>query len=347
MNASLPRALAPFLAVALALSPAPVLAGRAARISPETHVRLLDGDEGRRAILEDERDPFFRVLSPIDLELRLGRPVAPAEREAAMRLLRKQFADAVAPWTDAEAEEVVASCRRVLARAREVCPAFVPEQWAFVKTDGTEEAGAAYTRDRSIVLPAQKLARTRPLDRLIAHETAHVFSRAHPGLRDRLYARLGFRRVGAIQLPAGLDRRRITNPDAPTNEHVIRVGHPSMGEFDAALVTYSKHESFDPLVGRRLFAYLESKLFPVQLQERGARVLAPESGGAAGYSVSAVRGFFEQVGRNTSYTIHPEEILAENLALVMTTGDGAGAGAVPSPDLLRDLERILREAAGP
>ena len=32
---------------------------------------------------------------------------------------------------------------------------------------------------------------------------------------------------------------------------------------------------------------------------------------------SRVSGFFEQVGRNTDYLIHPEEILAENFALLV------------------------------
>ena len=53
-------------------------------------------------------------------------------------------------------------------------------------------------------------------------------------------------------------------------------------------------------------------------------------------SPQQVSGFFEQVSRNTDYIIHPEEILAENFALLMI-----GRRDVPSPDLLDRLRRAL------
>jgi len=52
-------------------------------------------------------------------------------------------------------------------------------------------------------------------------------------------------------------------------------------------------------------------------------------------AVSAVSGFSEQVGRNTGYIIHPEEILADNFAL-MVTGRSA-----ESPEVLRKLRELF------
>lgn len=49
-----------------------------------------------------------------------------------------------------------------------------------------------------------------------------------------------------------------------------------------------------------------------------------------------ISGFFEQVGRNTNYIIHPEEILAENFALlIMDKRD------VPSPEILEKMRAVL------
>ena len=49
-----------------------------------------------------------------------------------------------------------------------------------------------------------------------------------------------------------------------------------------------------------------------------------------------ISGFFEQVGRNTDYIIHPEEILAENFALLMI-----GKRDVASPEILDKMRSAL------
>jgi hypothetical protein len=50
----------------------------------------------------------------------------------------------------------------------------------------------------------------------------------------------------------------------------------------------------------------------------------------------AISGFFEQVGRNTQYIIHPEEILADNFALLIL-----GEQNVPSPEVLEKMRKVL------
>ena len=55
--------------------------------------------------------------------------------------------------------------------------------------------------------------------------------------------------------------------------------------------------------------------------------------------VTAIRGFTEQVGRNTEYIIHPEEILADNFSLLL-----AQDKAVASPDVLQKIRAILLAA---
>jgi hypothetical protein len=49
-------------------------------------------------------------------------------------------------------------------------------------------------------------------------------------------------------------------------------------------------------------------------------------------------GLYEQIGRNTDYIIHPDEILAENFAAILTDG------TAKSPDV---LERIRSAFADP
>jgi hypothetical protein len=47
-------------------------------------------------------------------------------------------------------------------------------------------------------------------------------------------------------------------------------------------------------------------------------------------------GFFDQVGRNTRYLIHPEEILADNFVLVVLGGE------IRTPAVTERLRRLLQ-----
>jgi hypothetical protein len=60
--------------------------------------------------------------------------------------------------------------------------------------------------------------------------------------------------------------------------------------------------------------------------------------------IQQVSGFFEQVGKNTEYIIHPEEILADNFASLVL-----GQRNLPSPEVMEMIQAILkdRETAEP
>ncbi|MFT6562596.1 MAG: hypothetical protein ACJAX6_000981 [Limisphaerales bacterium] len=49
-----------------------------------------------------------------------------------------------------------------------------------------------------------------------------------------------------------------------------------------------------------------------------------------------VEGFFEQIGRNTNYIIHPEETLANNFVHLMT-----GKQDLKNPEILEKIEAML------
>lgn len=317
-------------------------------LTAEKTLVLLGRDHGADAIVEAEHDPFFRSLTRVDAELRLAEPLPDTTAEHRFHLLQKLFRDSVVEWTVQEAQFMEAACRPVLAAAERISPKFIPHRWKFIKTDGSEESHAAYTRHDAIILPAAKLpADPSPgsqyrLAKLIAHEASHVFSRLYPEMRDRLYGRLGFRHVGPIELGEYLENRRITNPDGVLLEHVIEVQHPQRGSFPAVLAIYSKSDRFSPDQGRRIFDYLQSGLFPVVQEGQGYRVVVGTDGVPPVYRPQEVTGFFEKIGRNTNYIIHPDEILAENLSLLLTEGmPGRPANAVADPKLLRDLAEIL------
>jgi hypothetical protein len=99
----------------------------------------------------------------------------------------------------------------------------LPKIVNLVKTTGAEEGHAFYTRDTGIMMPEKETdeADVLLLERTIAHELFHILSRRNPTLREKLYELIGFTKCGEVQFPPELKSRKITNPDAPRNEHAM------------------------------------------------------------------------------------------------------------------------------
>ena len=51
-------------------------------------------------------------------------------------------------------------------------------------------------------------------------------------------------------------------------------------------------------------------------------------------------GFSQQIGGNTGYIIHPDEILADNFTLLVL-----GRTNVPSPRILKEMENVFQRQA--
>jgi hypothetical protein len=205
-----------------------------------------------------------------------------------------------------------------------------------IKTSGEEEGGAGYTRASAVMLP-QALADERELERLLAHEIFHVASRSNPTLKRELYGTIGFEPCGEVSLPPALAARKMTNPDAPVNEHCIEVQVDGSSVWGMPLLL-SRQERFDPTAGIPFFGYLTLSMLLVErdgassrpLERNGAVVLVP---------FNRVGGLQEQIGRNTEYVIHAEEILASNFELLVE-----GAPNAPSPEVLERIRQVLVRA---
>lgn len=235
----------------------------------------------------------------------------------------------VASWTQPEqsrVEDAIADLRPGLEKLALPFPGSV----LFVITTGAEEGGAFYTRGNAVIMPQKQIREANPelLRKTIAHELFHILSRRTPEMRERLYQAIGFIHCGEVELPEEIRSRKITNPDAPLNDHAIRVRFGDT-EMWAVPVLFSKSEKYDPARGGEFFNYLQLQLLIAEKFPAAKPKLV---------DLSAVSGFFEQVGRNTDYIIHPEEILAENFALLVT-----GASKLPSPEITEKMRRVLEQ----
>ena len=322
------------LSLTLLLACVPYLeAGRAELMLADTTLVFATVTEGQKVL--GNRDDFVKQLSPFDRAVRLKTDREVSESEF-LTFVRKQ----VLPWTKPEKERIGAALDGVRS-ALETLALPLPERIYLVKTTGQEESEAAYTRAEAIVLPVTKLtAEPLLIQKVLCHELFHILSRTNPELRERLYQGIGFKKCPGVQFPASLRPIRLTNPDAPRNEHCIRVrvdGEPTW----AVPILFANREQYDVGSGEELFGYLQ---FRFLLVERGSDPLDVKAGsdgtGATLVGLDRISGFFEQVGRNTKYIVHPEEILADNFVLLILK-----QGKVASPEVPIRMRKGLSEGA--
>jgi hypothetical protein len=275
------------------------------------------------------RDRFLDALSPFDRQARLE-----VDREVDHNTFVDFVRSQVQPWNDAEMrnlEGAIESLRPKLARFRLPTPKSV---W-LIKTTGREEGGAAYCRQHAIVLP-QRMTRdtSRDLERLLTHELFHVLSSHDAEFRRRCYEVIGFRVVMPITLPESLREQAITNPDGPLPDAVVNVRIDSE---DRTLVPilYSTKPKFDPALGGPFFKYLTFRLMVVEPHGEGWRG-SLRNGEPWLVSPNEVADYGRQIGANTGYIIHPDEILADNF--VHAVND---AQQLRSPQIVEGLRKVL------
>lgn len=307
------------------LSPAALAHGTAVATSPSF---LFATQEQARAAL-DSRDDFVQRMSSFDRAARLKTDAEVSERE-----YLDFVGENVLPWEEGPNKQRVAQALIFVAARLGEMNISLPSDILVIRTTGREEGGAAYTRGHSIVLPDTVLADAGlDLVKLISHETFHILSRSSEMLRANAYKVIGFTQSPEFSFPADLADRRITNPDAPRNDHWIEVQYRG-ASVRAIPVLYAGTARYDPKKGGEFFDYLEFRL----------ALIGPDAGPGSEarlVDIAQVQGFFEQVGRNTGYIIHPEEILADNFALLFVESSTVPTPAIPAA-VLKAVQSVHR-----
>jgi hypothetical protein len=297
-----------------------------------TTVAFADVEEAKQILTK--RDDFVRRMSPFDRAARMK-----TDRDVSEEEYLAFVAENILAWNDAEKDRISTAFQSIDAELNALTLP-LPPRVLLIKTTGNEEGNAAYTRANAIVFPRNDL--DAPLDKIrktICHELFHILSRANPTLREKLYAVIGFKKCGEITFPADLKSQKITNPDAPRNDHCVRVQVGGEARW-AVPVLFSSHEKYNVERGGEFFNYLQFRLLLIQRDDDTETALSiDETQKPQLIEVRQVTGFFEQVGRNTGYIIHPEEILADNFALLVLREQN-----LASPEIIEKLAAALREA---
>ncbi|MGI9471018.1 MAG: eCIS core domain-containing protein [Rubripirellula sp.] len=261
-----------------------------------------------KALLQ-QPDLYTDQWSQFDRQVRIRSELDPGTK-GLLQFVGEQALD----WPDEE-RQWATSAIQSLAKPLEELGIQVEEPIMLLHTTGREESGAAYTRGNFIAAPKGQLgSKAKPPRKLMAHELFHVLSRNNPKLRDELYATIGFQRASQIDLPQQLQPLKITNPDAPIIEHVIDIKLDEDTSVSAAPVLFAK-SPFSAKTNAGLFSYLSFQL--MEVEQMGDRWQPKLVDSKPVFHSPANPDFRRQIGQNTRYIIHPEEVLADNFALML------------------------------
>jgi hypothetical protein len=290
-----------------------------------TKVRFASTEEA--AALLGTADPWVRALSPFDRSVRMKVSDDPGQ-DAFVKFAAEQ----AQAWSTEQIDEVRAVVESAGRRIERLgLQLSLPPIVLLVRTSGKEEFHFAYTRQHAIILPENVLnSPADELEALFLHELFHIMSRHEPSIRRDLYGIIGYYACQDVLFPEELLPLRITNPDAFHYDFCIDV------ETDGTALTvtpvtyarglYTEGDMLDWMVFRLVGVERSEGQWRPARDEDGLELFEPQE----------VSGFFEKIGRNTDYIIHPEETQAVNFAYAIVERD-----ELPNPEILARILDVL------
>jgi len=215
-------------------------------------------------------------------------------------------------------------------------PMPLPEEVNFVLTTGLEEHGAAYTRGNTIFFNLQTHVAVvlfgKNLPRLIAHELVHIATRNNADWKDKLYSTIGFLPCETPSFSNEFQKFQFSNPDAPEINHALQVNYKGIKQ-NVSPIIYTRKKQYE---GGSFFKYIEVGLFLLDGTNEINYELFPEESRII--SFDECEEFFQNVGKNTEYLFHAEEILADNISDIYVDRTD-----FQSPEVVSNILEVLNE----
>ena len=322
------------------------------RVLGTTDVIAVGLDRARELITS--KDAFIRNQSAFDRQARMRIPLE--AQEVTLKDYLTFLKTQVRPWTKADLADLKQVFISIAAKFKGL--AFqLPKEIYLVKTSGVEEAGSAYTRRQDvIVMPEDFLAPMEQgggtalhpsagmtkTENIYIHECFHLFSKNNPGIRQKLYADVGYRQSKkSVTLPdvpwngRPMPTMKLTNPDTPVLNVIIDLvprGSKEAMPFMPVLLAKAPYESglfFEDM--EWVFLAIDEVTFTdwrVRLDKKGQPIVLK----ASDQAVKAQ--YMKKIGRNIADELfHPDEVLAQNFVLAINQ---------PSLQLLMTMDEVMR-----
>lgn len=291
------------------------------RLTKSTKISLASKERGKELLLQE--DAYTKHMSVFDLHSKTGVVDGNPTIETYFENAVKEVKD----WTPEEQKLLNEIIQSVSTHINELgLNLNLPPVVEVVRTTGKEEGTAAgYTRGNYIVLGGAEIS-----EELFIHELFHVYSRHNPDKREQIYNSIGFYKTNEIEYPNSLAELTIANPDAPINDYYIEVEYE--GKPVKAMMVIFSMEKYN---GGSFFEYLHAKLLMLE-GTPGKTMPVIRNGEPLLVRYAEVANLFEQIGKNTNYIIHPEEISASHFTLLLM-----GKEDLPNPEIIDAMKDIL------
>ena len=279
-------------------------------------------------------DEYTRRMTPLDRSLRVRTSMPITTREHL-----QHASQAAVDWTSQELTQWSPAIQQI-AEALHGLAIPLPARIVLIRTNGEDELNANYTRSHGIILPRVPSSPTYTpnIVSLLAHELFHIASRVGPtSFRDTTYALAGFHRVTPGPMPPAFEYRRLTNPDALTHHHAVKVRSRNQGYVLVVPVLSSRLSQKELTRNTTLQRAVDLRLAPLS----AAGIFQIDDEQLMTMPVSDTN-YAAITSLNTRYIIHPEEILADNFALLIQHRAGYQI-TIDHPKILDRLLMILRE----
>lgn len=297
------------------------------QLDAEHQVVFLDSLQAARAIVEDEAEGFFEKISPLDMAIQMGSSLPDTfSRKELLADYRGFLQRDVESFSEEEEELLREALRRAFFLTEKLLPGLFPDSIGIIKTKGLHYGPSVYyTRENLIIIPENELweGNLGGLVQVMLHEVFHIYSRYHPEEQEALYRLIGFEPVSKpLAFPDSLARRMLLNPDGIAIDYAITLELPGDSlPVRAVPLIVSPQPNYTPSLPQ-FFAYLDFQLYPIEEAE-GRYLVKTKSGYRSPLPPpTQIPAFFEQIGDNTDYIIHPDEILADNFVFLVLAQTG-------------------------
>lgn len=285
-------------------------------------ILLLDSVSASKSIVKDDIDLFFDKITPIDMMIQMKREYPEGvSRPAILEDYKKFIQTDIANFTKDEADFLA----KILSEAYELCQKaevkYFPEEIRLIKTKGQHYGDDTYyTRENTIVIPQQAL-KTKNNDvflQVMLHEISHIVTRLNPTVKSDLFALLGFKKLNeSLVIQDSLKQRLLTNPDGTDMNWVTQLTVADGQTVTALPLIYANdfqykknQKAFFNNMGFNYFEITQS------VDTKSFEVLTIGNKQKSTLNTEGINDiFFKQF--NTNYIIHPDEIVADNFALLI------------------------------
>lgn len=301
---------------------------------------------GKEQIIRDNKEGYFEQVKVLDMKIQMN-STSRGDRATLLKDYKVHLQNSVLDWTEEEKKYVASVFTKATKYVTAISNDILVDNITLIKCNMNHYGeGVYYTREKAIVIPMNSLKKQNEDDfmQTMLHEIFHIYARYNPKKRDKLYNRIGYSLIDAPKIPDIIGSRILLNPDGVNYNYAITVTNKNTNkEMTVIPIIYSKMLNFTPKQ-TDFFEYLQFSLFEVADGE-----LRTTRNGESTVIIKDIDGFFEQIGNNTQYIIHPDEVLADNFTLICLSNDNPDIldseyTIRPSgKKLIEDLKAIIRE----